>query len=223
MGVRAHLVDFSSMTYSFSSSTAASASSSASASGSSSSLGRAGGGGDRSPSEVVDIIDRDSDGGHSDGGSAEPDNNDDDDFIEDEWKEACCKRGAKATSGKCGEIGGDNIAEASSGGSGNVSNGQLERRSARKRKRPLTYAGHTARQQTNKHSNEDCLLYSWVEKYYEEAQLGSALSRWVQDGEEWPSRCVCGECGEGAGAERCVFVPPLYFQHQGHSRTLVGE
>lgn len=131
----------------------------------------------------------------------------DDNFVDD-WQEGHSKSPNKPGSSSSGS---------SSGVQSEV------RKSARKRKKPLTYAGHISRKQANKHGDEDCILYSWVQKYYEDAQQRFGLSKWIQEGDSRPSSCVCGECGENAGAERCVFVPPLYFQHQGHSRTLVGE
>ena len=75
---------------------------------------------------------------------------------------------------------------------------------------------------TQAHSTEESTLHKWVEEYYEMAQSWS-LSKWIKPGDEIPSCCVCGACGDNAGSENCVFVPPLYFQHDGHSRTLVGE
>lgn len=46
-------------------------------------------------------------------------------------------------------------------------------------------------------------IFDWIQLYFDRSQKGSVAWTWVN------------QVGD--------FVPPVYFQHQGHSTTIVGE
>jgi len=51
-------------------------------------------------------------------------------------------------------------------------------------------------------------LVSWTERYFSQASSTDA---------------VPGSGGAEDAYFQSTFLPPVYFQHQGHSRTIVGE
>lgn len=50
--------------------------------------------------------------------------------------------------------------------------------------------------------------------------LGKRLLQWV---ERYFQGVVCNNDSDGAATAAAVFRPPLFLQHQGHSRTIIGK